>query len=181
MLPHLRTGPWTFDETADLPGGLGVRYEVVDGALVIGQPVTAPHQRACIRLMLQLHPQLPRDWEILVEAGIRLGTDGRRSDGAVVRRDAAAGSRQMGFQAADFAMVLEVVSPSSRKNDRFLKPQEYAEAGVPTFWRLEPEPTPRLHVMALSGRTYEQVQELVGRGRVDVPFGLDVDLDALFS
>lgn len=84
------------------------------------------------------------------------------------------------FDAADFAMVLEVVIPSSRKNDRFLKPREYAEAAVPAYWRLEPDPTPRLHVMALAEGTYEQVQELVGRGRVDVPFPLDVDLDALF-
>lgn len=34
--------------------------------------------------------------------------------------------------------------------------------------------------MAQTEGTYEQVQELVGRGRVDVPFPLDVDLDALF-
>lgn len=108
-----------------------------------------------------------------------MGTDGRRPDGAVVRRDEAAGRRQMGFDAADFAMVLEVVSPSSRKNDRFLKSREYAEATVPAYWRLEPDPT-RLHVMALAEGTYEQVEDLVGRGRVDVPFPLDVDLDALF-
>lgn len=38
MLPSLRTEPWTFDETIDLPSELGLRYEVVDGALLIGAP-----------------------------------------------------------------------------------------------------------------------------------------------
>lgn len=86
----------------------------------------------------------------------------------------------MGFDAVDFAMAFELVSPGSRKNDRFFKPVEYAEADVPVYWRLEPYPEPRLHVLALRGTAYEQVQQLTGRGRVDLPFGLMVDLDALF-
>lgn len=85
----------------------------------------------------------------------------------------------MGFEAVDFALVLEVVSPGSRKNDRFFKPREYAEAGVPVYWRLEPDPRPRLHVHALVDGAYEHVQELTGRGRVTAPFALDVDLDVL--
>ncbi|MDP9466698.1 MAG: Uma2 family endonuclease [Actinomycetota bacterium] len=28
------------------------------------------------------------------------------------------------------------MSPSSRETDRFAKPGEYAEAGIPLFWRL---------------------------------------------
>lgn len=58
--------------------------------------------------------------------------------------------------------------------------QECATAGVPAYWRLEPEPAPRLHVMALAGASYREVQELSGRGRVSVPFDLEIDLDALF-
>lgn len=175
-----RTGPWTFDETVDLPDDLGLRYEVVDGALVIGQPVTAPHQRASNRLIFQLHHQLPPGWEALVETGMRMGTDGRRPDGCLVRRDAPAGRRQMGFDASDVAMVLEVVSPSSRKNDRFLKPLEYAEAGVPAYWRLEPDPEPRLHVFALQDGAYAEVDVVTGLATVSAPFVLQVDLRDLF-
>lgn len=180
MLPYLRTEPWTFDETIDLPRDQGLRYEVVDGALLVSPPVTVPHQRAANRLMHQLACQLAPDWEALHDVGISIGADGRRPDGAIVRRAATAGSRQMGLAAADFALVVEVVSPSSRKNDRFFKPTEYAAAGVPAYWRLEPDPTPRLHVMTLVDGAYEQVQELTGRGQVSVPFDLAIDLDALF-
>ena len=180
MVQPLRTQPWTFDETAELPDRLGLRYEVVDGALVVGPPVTFPHARACMRLLLQVAPQLPPEWEVIAEAAIRLGTDGRRPDGCVVRRDARVPGRQVGAGPEQFAMVLEVVSPSSRKNDRFFKPREYAEAGVPVFWRLEPEPEPRLHVLSLVDGAFQEVQVLQGRARARVPFGLDVDLDALF-
>ncbi len=86
----------------------------------------------------------------------------------------------MGLDAAEFALVVEVVSPNSRKTDRFFKPLEYAQAGVPAYWRLEPDPEPRLHVMQLEAGGYREVQQLTGRGRVSVPFDLEVDLDLLF-
>ncbi len=180
MQPHLHEKSWTFDETIDLPDDRGLRYEVVDGVLVVGPPMTVPHQKASMRLMMQLAPQLPPEWEVLVEIGIKMGDDGRKPDGGIVRRDAPAGWHEMGLDASGFALVVEVVSPSSRKNDRFLKPTEYAQAGVPAYWRLEPDPEPRLHVMQLVGDIYEEVQQLTGRGRVSVPFDLEVDLDALF-
>lgn len=180
MLPYLRTEPWTFDETIDLPREPGYRYEVVDGVLHVAPPVTAAHQRASTRLMVQLVPQLDPAWEVCLELGISMGQDGRRPDGAVIRRDARTGPRAMGVAARDFALVLEVVSPSSRKVDRFFKPAEYAAAGVPAYWRLEPDPQPRLHVHALEGETYREVHVLSGAGRVSVPFPLTLDLDALF-
>ncbi len=180
MQPYLRDEPWTFDETIDLPDGLGLRYEVVDGVLVVGPPMTVPHQKASLRLVMQLGPQLAPEWEVVHETGIKMGDDGRKPDGGIVRRDAPAGWHEMGLDASGFVLVIEVVSRSSRKNDRFLKPAEYAAAGVPAFWRLEPDPEPRLHVMQLVGDAYQEVQRLTGRGRVSVPFDLEVDLDALF-
>ena len=47
---------------------------------------------------------------------------------------------QVGRPAEHYALVVEVVSPSSRKTDRFFKPIEYAAAGVPAYWRVETEP-----------------------------------------
>ncbi|MEH0983277.1 Uma2 family endonuclease [Micromonospora sp. CPCC 205556] len=37
----------------------------------------------------------------------------------------------------DLALVIEVESPNSRRHDRLTKPALYAEAGIPSYWRVE--------------------------------------------
>jgi Uma2 family endonuclease len=39
------------------------------------------------------------------------------------------------------ALAVEIVSKGSERIDRWLKPVEYAEAGIPHFWRVEPDDT----------------------------------------
>jgi Uma2 family endonuclease len=74
-------------------------------------------------------------------------------------------------------LLVEIVSPSSRKTDRFMKPGEYAEAGVPLFWRVETDPDLQLLAHRLGPHGYEQVAAVADRGQVPVPWGtLDVDL-----
>ena len=178
--PLLSSVSWTFDGLVDaeLPDDLSM-YEVVDGGLVVRPRMTVVHHWASNAVVSQLAPQLPPGWLAMHEMGLRLGTDGRRPDASVVREGTPVRRRQMGLFARDFALVIEVVSSSSRKTDTMFKPLEYAEAGVPAFWRIETEPGPRLLVFRLVDGVYEQVQELTGRGRVDVPFPLEVDVPAL--
>ena len=38
---------------------------------------------------------------------------------------------------SEFAIVIEVVSPTSEINDNVTKPWVYAHAGIPEFWRVE--------------------------------------------
>ena len=40
---------------------------------------------------------------------------------------------------------MEIVSPGTRRFDRFAKPGEYAAAGIPFYWRIEQDP---VHVYA---------------------------------
>jgi putative restriction endonuclease len=39
------------------------------------------------------------------------------------------------------AVAVEIVSKGSERTDRWLKPVEYAEAGIARFWRVEPDDT----------------------------------------
>ena len=74
-------------------------------------------------------------------------------------------------------LVVEVMSPSSRKTDLFAKPGEYAEAGIPLFWRLDLDPEPLLHAFALADGRYAEVATVRGEGVVPVPWGaLTIDL-----
>lgn len=173
-----RRDAWTFDDLATLPPDTR-RFEVVDGNLLVSPEPTEVHQVVARRLFLQLHAQAPAGWEAVYEPGVRLGTDGRIGDVGLIRADVPVRRRQVGRTPDQYALVVEVVSPHSRKTDRFFKPAEYALAGIPAYWRIETEPELLLVVHRLTGATHEQVQRLTGVGVVEEPFRMELDLPAL--
>lgn len=131
----------------------------------------------------QLARQAPAPLEELHELYVRLGTDARRPDLAVIRGDAPVARRQLGVESAHVVLIVEVVSPSSRKTDRFFKPVEYAGAGIPAYWRVETEGTVSLTAYVLAPG--QQVYTEVGTWRegetthLTRPTDLTVDIDAL--
>lgn len=173
-------GPWRFDELADLPDD-GRRYEVVDGGLLVTPPPGQRHQTVGAELLLQLAAQCPPTWRVRYEWPLPLGTDGRVPDLAVVSADAPIGGpTPYPVGPEHVGLVVEVVSPSSRKTDRFAKPGEYAEAGIRLFWRVETEPAVLLVACELVDGAYREVLTLAGRGRVQVPWGTaEIDVGGL--
>ena len=168
---------WTFDELADLPD-TGERYEVVDGNLIVTPPPSHDHQLVISGLFHCLHAGCRPPWRVVTDFGLRLGTDGRVPDLALIRTDAprASGTRYP-FGPDAFGLVVEVVSPRSRKTDRFLKPAEYGEAAIQIYWRVELEPELEIHGYALRDGVYVPVQ-----GALPVPWGsIEIDLAALLS
>ncbi|WP_271189729.1 Uma2 family endonuclease [Dactylosporangium matsuzakiense] len=101
-------------------------------------------------------------------------------DVTVVRADAVMGADQTAYPADAVVLAIEVVSPDSEIRDRERKPQLYARAGISHFWRVEDDGSgnaivyiyeldPASSTYALTGIFHDQV-------KVDVPFGIDVDL-----
>jgi hypothetical protein len=132
--PLDRLGPWRIDDLAEVDDELH-RYEVVDGSLVVSPPPTPRHQRIARRLFRQLLEQESSEWEAVYEEYVRLGTDGRQPDLALLRRDAPEPRTTYGRPPEVFGLVVEVVSPTSRRRDRLHKMTEYADAharAVPT-------------------------------------------------
>lgn len=168
-------GPWLFDELADLADD-DRRYEVVDGALVVTPPPGQLHQAVGAELFRQLDRSCPPGWRVAYEWPLPLGTDGRVPDLAVIRDDAPLrGSGPYPAGPEYVGLVVEIVSPSSRKTDRFAKPGEYAEAAIPLFWRVETEPSVVLHAFVLQDGAY--VETATSPGALFVPWGtLAVDL-----
>lgn len=152
-----RPGAWSFDELADLPRD-GHRYEVVDGNLVVTPPPTDFHLFVARQLQKAVELGMPEGWEVFTDCAIRFGSDGRVADLAVVRLDQVPTSTVRNTITIDqIGLVAEVVSPRTRKTDRFTKPGEYAEAGIPSYWRVELDPEPRLHSYRLQARAYVEV------------------------
>lgn len=169
-----RDRAWTVDDLDGMPDD--ARYEVLEGTLLVSPLERNLNLDAAISLRRQLDPRLPLGWVAEREVGVRLGQDGLVPDVVVLRHPRTAPRNQLGVLPADVALVVEVVSPTSRKRDRLLKPAVYAEAGIPAFWRLELEPQPRLLAYALVAGAYALVADLSVTGTVEL-LGVTVELD----
>lgn len=127
---------WTVDDLFDLPDD-GMRYELVDGALLVSPPATLGHNSAGFELGKLLDAALDDSWRVVPAPGVVLDESRRNyrePDLVVVRRSA------MGAwlaTAADVLLAVEVMSPSSVTDDRLTKPAQYARAGIADYWRLE--------------------------------------------
>jgi hypothetical protein len=101
-------------------------------------------------------------------------------DIAVVDAQAAA-EDPVSIDADAVLLVVELVSPGNKRMDRRIKPGLYAEAHIPSYWRVEFEPAPSLVVSELDGIKYHETLTLVS-GATDIialPFPVRVDPGAL--
>ncbi len=171
---------WTLADLERLPDD-GVRYELVDGNLVVTPP-TQRHTWWGHALATQLRAAAPAGWLVVTELRLPLGEDLRIPDIVVHRwplsEPTVDPANPLGPR--DVGLLVEVVSPRTRKTDRFLKPGEYAAEGIALFWRLETEPDLVLHPYELHDGSYVALQEVRTRGAAPAPWGeVTVDLGAL--
>ena len=110
------------------------RYEVREGNLVIMAAASrvwhADAQARIWRLLTQ------RGHHAYIEQGVVLpGAEIRTCDIGIF--DTPPPADRAYHEASAFALVVEVVSDGSRREDREVKPKIYAQAGIPAYWRVE--------------------------------------------
>ena len=129
-------GPWTVDDLDDFPEGSTTRYELVDGALLVSAEPSLQHQRVSGQLLRLLRDAAPPELEVFLPVDVRLSPVRQIApDVTVVRREDATGRR---LDRAPL-LVVEVLSPSTRTVDLVLKRRVLEEAGVPSYWLVEPD------------------------------------------
>src|SRR2546430_1418308 len=115
--------PWTIEDLAKLPDDDGVRYEIVDGSLLVSPQAGKSHGRAANRLRRLFDRQAPSDVVALQDMGVNV--EQRRSyfvpDVFVVPVDAFDKGDDDSFDQSDVLLVIEVLSPSNPGNDLVLK------------------------------------------------------------
>lgn len=126
---------WTADDLPSLPDD-GLRYEILDGTLVVSPSPAPYHQRASRRLARLLEDACSPDLEVFSAP-----LDWRIDDHTVVEPDllvipAVAVTRQR--LTGTPMLIVEILSPSSRRLDRALKRELYAGAGVAQYWIVDP-------------------------------------------
>ena len=137
----------TLDDVADLAGSdPDHRYELQEGNLLVMPPADEEHAEMIMRIGAWLLGG-GYSGRVLATPGVRVGTSGRSPD-IVVRRSPRSG-RTVWIEPADVLLAIEIVSPGSVELDRYLKPVEYAQAGIPNFWRIEREGPATVHMFGL--------------------------------
>ncbi|MFF4649458.1 Uma2 family endonuclease [Streptomyces sp. NPDC001380] len=159
--------------------------ELIDGSLVFVSPQRSFHSLAMYLLEHGLRRTVPEDLRVRREMSVVLGPrQCPEPDLLLVRAEAVGGSEETHYGAADVVLAAEVVSPDSETRDRERKPQLYAAAGIPHFWRVERSPEDGRPVVYVyerdpATRAYGLTGIHHDRLRLTVPFGIDVDLTGI--
>jgi Uma2 family endonuclease len=165
--------------------------ELAEGRLELSPSPRLRHSRACSLLWATLTGQLPRELIAVedIDVDLRLvpadqpGTV-RRPDVIVAHRSATDRVDEEGevFHATDVLVAIEVVSPGSRRLDRRVKREEYADAGIPHYWIVELDEPVSLIVCHLGGEFgYVDGGAVTGTFRTTEPFPVEIDLAALLD
>ncbi len=146
---------WKLPEDA----GDGVRYELLDGAIVMTPAPGKPHQWVAQQLLMRLNAAAPVDLDVfmapldvvfatgdILEPDLMVITD-RDPHGKVVTEVP--------------LLAVEVLSPSSRKRDVGDKLTAYRDAGVPSYWVVDPI-NPRLRAWRLEDGEYVEIADVSG-------------------
>lgn len=105
-----------------------------------------------------LHDAAPEEFEVFLPIDVRLSTTRQVApDISVVRRSAAGGHRLVGVP----LLVVEVQSPSTRAVDLTLKRRVLEEAGVPSYWLVDPDAR-TLTVLELEDGVYCEIASVAG-------------------
>jgi len=125
---------WTGERVRALPDD-GLRYELVDGELLVTPSPGWTHQTAVAALFRRLDGYVgsnPLGWVRFAPADISLGED------EVLQPDLfvipAALNPRSWQEVRALLLVIEVLSPGTARYDRLVKRRRYQRAPVPEYW-----------------------------------------------
>ncbi|MGW7359751.1 Uma2 family endonuclease [Streptomyces sp. NPDC054802] len=115
----------------------GYRVEIVEGNIVMS-PLRPFHNQTIMLLWMQLEPQLGPQWGLMSDVAVPFSGDFEFCpDLAVI--PAAERDRNLSSYPADLLeLVIEVVSPSSVRNDYEVKDRQYGARGIANYLTFDP-------------------------------------------
>jgi len=130
---------WTLEEVHSLPDD-GNKYELVRGELFVTPPPTYAHETVAARLLRILVPYVEEHGLGLVYAPRAV----MRFAGSEVEPDLMVRALHPGDQpdwddAPIPILIVEILSPSTRRRDQVKKRSLYMDAGVAEYWMIDPE------------------------------------------
>lgn len=175
-------GDWTEEEYLRFDENRLIEFE--DGFVRVLPMPTLSHQRIAMFLYTLLRAYLSEHASgeaVMAPYKVKLGDRSYREPDIVVMLRAAA--HRMHEQYCDGAdLVVEVVSPDHPPRDYEEKRTDYAKAGIPEYWIVDPQ-TRRVLVLSLDGDTYVEHSkaEVEGVAASKLLNGLTIDAKACFA
>ncbi|MGP4047797.1 Uma2 family endonuclease [Streptomyces sp. 2A115] len=176
---------WTFDQVKHLE--LPFDWELVDGVIVARGQTRYWHNRVRDRISHALEAASIEPYAVVTEQCVMFDDRNTPKPDVIVFDP-----RKLDFFELEcvpdekVTLVVEVVSPGSRQDDRVRKPALFAEAKVPCYWRVELDRDQRLavHEYWLHAETRSYIPAPMHPVHHDklvteVPFPVELDINAL--
>jgi Uma2 family endonuclease len=174
--------PYTAEDLAEMPDD-GRRYEVLGGELIVSPAPSTRHQWVSVELTAQIRSFARRKQLGLVFSApldVRLGRhDIVQPDIVFILNEHLHILQAWGIEGSPDLLV-EIVSPSSRLNDRIRKSAIYADQGVPEYWIVDLDTRTILTQQLVSGE-YVTIPMSEGSVTSRVLSGLSIDPRDVFA
>lgn len=176
----------TYQDYLDIPEEAGYRFEILEGILIKEPSPNVMHQRVSRRLQRILEDYF---WELDPEGEVfNAPLDVTPLDFNVVQPDLFYVSGEQKALVKDIRidgapeLVIEVLSPSSKRKDRLQKMRIYQEAQVQHYWILDPQEK-TLECFAWHDGVYALIASGMDDNVVEPPnfTGLSIELKSLWS
>lgn len=151
-------GQWSDTEYLSLTDGINRYVELTEGRLEVLQMPKSSHQRIMLFLWSQLQAFIltsSAGQALCAPLRVRIAKGSFREPDVVFMLESNQERAGEDFwEGAD--LVMEVVSPDddSRKRDLEEKPVDYAKAGIPEYWIVDPQQK-QITVLTLAGEEYD--------------------------
>lgn len=155
----LRWGePLTVEDLEGMPDD-GHRYELVDGTLLVTPAPATRHQMCVVQLSSDLLTAAGREHLVLVAPyDWVVGPSTLFQPDLLVALRSDVGEKRLERPPL---LVVEVLSPSTRRVDLATKRMAYADAGVPDYWVIDPG-APSIVALHLEADGYAEIGGAVG-------------------
>jgi Uma2 family endonuclease len=163
--------------------------ELVEGRLLMSPSPAPKHNIASGELFVQLREQVPPHLQAIQDIDIDLelaASDepgfSRRPDLIVVARSEVDRVDREGglLRASAVQVVVEIVSPGSRRTDKISKRSEYEDAGIPWYWIVDfTQPISLVACYCTKEFGYQDHQRVTGTFTTEEPFPVTIDLERL--
>jgi Uma2 family endonuclease len=173
-------------EWNELPQDASHRLELVEGVLLVVPRPTALHQLVVPELCVLINRQLPRELRAVVDLEVVVRPDRGPRERATVRAPdivvlpterVLAGAARV--DAAEVRLAVEIHSPGTVVTDKVTKMFEYADAGIPGYWRVDIDPPMTVTAHVLVDGEYKVTADTDGRLDVLTPLALSLDVRTL--
>ena len=183
MATRTRRGPYTYADYLLAPDD--VRYELIDGELIVAPTPIPLHQRISMNFSSLLDPFIKaHGLGQLFAAPLDVflsNTNVLQPDLLFVSAARAHIIGETNIQGAP-DLVIEIASPSTEERDRGVKQELYALFGVLEYWRAYPQ-TQTVEVLRLENGRLVSVGVYGSGTNLTTPLlpGLNIDLDEIFG